>query len=359
MFLAFLLRLLGGAAIPLFLLSVLSTPVFAVDPLSLPIRDKKENPPALAYTLMGTRLAIQVYVWLGWAAYCTALTLRYTSQLSVTNPIAFYVVAFIAVNVPIAFLAVKESAVVENDRERQRLRRGTALYRGITIVGFVGFCMLPELMRAPYGWLVESIVPTDEKIEISELLRHAEMGDAAAQHQLGVAYSEGRLLPLDPKEAERWYLAAANQEHRGSQSELCAIYVASGTREGGPALRWCSAAAEQGDPKASFYLASLYVAGPNVDLNRKETNRLYQTAAQGGVAEAQIIIGLDYADDDNLPVDFVQAYRWLTLASSATTAGQDLTDIISLRESVRTRLSTEQLAEARRMVLEWQPTAGN
>ena len=127
MFLAFLLRLLGGAAIPLFLLSVLSTPVFAVDPLSLPIRDKKENPPALAYTLMGTRLAIQVYVWLGWAAYCTALALRYTSQSSVTNPMAFYVVAFIAVNVPIAFLAVKESAVVENDRERQRLRRGTAL----------------------------------------------------------------------------------------------------------------------------------------------------------------------------------------------------------------------------------------
>ena len=42
-----------------------------------------------------------------------------------------------------------------------------------------------------------------------------------------------------------------------------------------------------------------------------------------------------------------------TCASSRGTLSQDLSDVIELRERVRTQLSTDQLAEARRMVLEW------
>jgi len=103
-------------------------------------------------------------------------------------------------------------------------------------------------------------------------------------------------------------------------------------------------------------MANLYSQGRGVQRDRDEANRLYRTAAEGGVAEAQVIVGLDYADDENLPVDLVESYRWLTIASSANSSGADLTDVIELRESVRTRLSTQQLAEARRMVLEWQPS---
>ena len=103
-------------------------------------------------------------------------------------------------------------------------------------------------------------------------------------------------------------------------------------------------------------MANLYSQGRGVTQDRDEANRLYRNAAEGGVAEAQVIVGLDYADDGNLPIDLVESYRWLTLASNSNPSGADLTDVIELRESVRTRLSTEQLAEARRMVLEWQPS---
>ena len=213
-------------------------------------------------------------------------------------------------------------------------------------------------MRAPYGWLVESIVPTEQRIEVSELLRDAALGDAYAQNALGHAYAEGRLLRLDPSESERWHLAAAGQDHRGSQSELCKTYFSqrAALASVGNASRWCSAAARQGDPEASFLMANLYSQGRGVQRDRDEANRLYRTATEGGVAQAQVIVGLDYADDENLPVNLVEAYRWLTIASSASTGGADLTDVAELRESVRTRLSTEQLAEARRMVLEWQPS---
>jgi len=96
----------------------------------------------------------------------------------------------------------------------------------------------------------------------------------------------------------------------------------------------------------------MYAKGEGVKRNRTTVHQLYRAAAEGGVADAQIIVGLDYADDSNLPVDLVQAYRWLTVASSSVAPGRDLADVIELRERARTRLTIDQLAEARRMVLE-------
>ena len=185
MFLPFVLRLIGGSVFPLFLLSILSTPVFGVEALSVPKKSDKEGPVPLAYSLLFTRTAIQFYVWCGWAAYCAALVLRYTNNPLVHNSVPYFATAFLAVNVPIAFLAVKESAVTVTDNERSRLRTGTALYRVVTIVAFVIFCLLPQHMRGPYGWLVESIIPTDERIEVSELLREAALGDSYGAERLG------------------------------------------------------------------------------------------------------------------------------------------------------------------------------
>ena len=95
----------GGAVFPLFVLSVLSTPVFGVDALSLPKRGS--GPIGLSVGLMLVRTSTQVYVWLGWAAYCASLALRYTSSPMVDNTAGYYGAAFLAANIPIAFLALK------------------------------------------------------------------------------------------------------------------------------------------------------------------------------------------------------------------------------------------------------------
>ncbi len=360
MFLPFLLRLLGGSVFPLFLLSVLSTPVFGVDALSLPKRGK--GPVGLSIGLMVIRVAAQTYIWFGWAAYCAALALRYTESPWVDNSIVYYGAAFIAANLPITFLALKESAVTESDGGRNRIQRGTAFYRVVTLTAFMIFCISPQLMRGSYGWMVESIVPSDRRIEVAELLREAIRGDADAQHNLAIAYAEGRLVAGDRQEAERWHLAAARQGHRDSQSHLCIGLLGKGRlgQSIGPSAEWCATAAEQGDPEAAFQLANMYANGDGVEVDRTKASEFYAVAAEGGVAAAQIIVGLDYADDRNLPIDLVQSYRWLTLASSrGDVPGRDLTDVVELRERVRTQLSTDQLAEARRMVLEWRPATAD
>ena len=111
-----------------------------------------------------------------------------------------------------------------SDGEQLRLRNGAALYRTATIVTFVLFCILPQHMRGPYGWFVERIIPTVQRIEVTELLREAALGDPDAQNALGFAYADGQFLPVDPAESARWHLAAAGQDHRGSQVELCRSY---------------------------------------------------------------------------------------------------------------------------------------
>ena len=302
MFLPFLLRLFGGSIFPLFLLSVLSTPVFGVDALSLPKRGK--GPVGLSIGLMLVRSAAQTYIWLGWAAYCVALALRYTESPSVDNSIVYYAAAFIAANLPITFLALKESAVTETDGQRYRIQRGTAFYRIVTLTAFMIFCISPQLMRGPYGWMVERIVPSDSRIEVAELLREAMLGDAEAQYQLATAHAEGRLVARDRSEAERWHLAAARQGHRGSQSRLCIGLLGNGTLgQSISSTEWCASAAEQGDPESAFQLANMYANGDGVEVDRTKASEFYAVAAEGGVAEAQIIVGLDYADDGNLPID--------------------------------------------------------
>ena len=118
-------------------------------------------------------------------------------------------------------------------------------------------------MSGPYGWVVENIVPTNERIALAQLQREAALGDMDAQHHLGGVYAEGRLVPRDPKQAERWHLEAAGQGHRDSQSWLCASFLVD---HGSPkkladAVEWCERGYDQGDAEAAFRLANLYAKG--------------------------------------------------------------------------------------------------
>ena len=79
----------------------------------------------------------------------------------------------------------------------------------------------------------------------------AEQGDARAQHNLGVHYSDGRGVPQDDAEAVRWYRLAADQGHAGAQFSLGYMY---GSGEGVPqddmlAYIWSSLAVASVEPE--------------------------------------------------------------------------------------------------------------
>jgi hypothetical protein len=80
----------------------------------------------------------------------------------------------------------------------------------------------------------------------------AEQGDAEAQFHLGIAYDCGYGIPIDHKEAEKWFCKAAEQGNIDAQTSLGANYMYGiGVRENqDEGLKWFKKAAEQGDADA-------------------------------------------------------------------------------------------------------------
>ena len=98
---------------------------------------------------------------------------------------------------------------------------------------------MPTRMTLPLilGLLVLPVFPQDEPPpttgstgevsgSIADLMSKAEQGDADAQFNLGFMYLMGEAIPLDYKEAFRWYRASAVQGKSSAQGSLGAMYRA-------------------------------------------------------------------------------------------------------------------------------------
>ena len=77
-------------------------------------------------------------------------------------------------------------------------------------------------------------------------------------------------------------------------------------------------------------------------------------AADQGHSGAQYELGLLYDKGQGLPVNVIQAEKWLILATAAApkAAADDRT---RMRDAVRTKMTLGELAQARTEALAWQP----
>jgi cell division septation protein DedD len=118
---------------------------------------------------------------------------------------------------------------------------------------------------------------------IAEWRPLADAGVPDAQFNLGQAYKLGRGVPADLKSSQSWYEKAALQGHEEAQTNLGLIMFQSGQQEA--AMVWIRKAADRGDPRAEFILATALFNGDNV---AKDLPRAYalmsHAAAQGLVA---------------------------------------------------------------------------
>ena len=96
---------------------------------------------------------------------------------------------------------------------------------------------MPVRMILPLilGMLVLPVFPQDEpppstgdtsavSDDIADLMKRAEQGNASAQFNLALKYLMGEAIPLDYKEAFRWYRASAVQGNSSAQGSLGAMY---------------------------------------------------------------------------------------------------------------------------------------
>ena len=88
--------------------------------------------------------------------------------------------------------------------------------------------------------------------DLEETRASAEQGNPIAQYNLGLMYANGRGVPRNDAEAERWYRLAAYQGHADAQYSLGTLYAGG---EGVPedhvlAYMWFNLAAAQGNEDA-------------------------------------------------------------------------------------------------------------
>ena len=112
-------------------------------------------------------------------------------------------------------------------------------------------------MKQPTKWLAAALIALGlnqaawaaNVPDFRETLQAAERGDAAAQHNLGWMYEEGRGVRQDDAEAVRWYRQAADQGQATAQNNLGWMYdQGRGVRQDRAlAQEWYGKACQNGD----------------------------------------------------------------------------------------------------------------
>ena len=157
-----------------------------------------------------------------------------------------------------------------------------------------------------------------------ELTTRAEQGDPVAQNELGSRYYAGRGMAKDEAEALRWVRLSAHQGYPPAQYNLGLMYfrnraMSDGTDHDAEAARWYRLAAEQGYPPAQAGLAYMYEYGAGVER------------------------------------DEMRAYMWLELATAGAANDFSRRLFSAKQDELGERLTPGQVADAKRLAVEWKP----
>ena len=151
MFLTFLVLLAAGAIVPIALFSSVEilgrTSVTRWQPAfgSVPMRRAASSGWALT----------QAYVWLGLAAYCTWVGLRFLLEPAVNNPWLYVALSILATTgLPITYLRMKDRHDEGSDEERRGLQRGANVWRVVVLCSCSCFWIAPQLMSVPMAGLL-------------------------------------------------------------------------------------------------------------------------------------------------------------------------------------------------------------
>jgi uncharacterized protein len=145
----------------------------------------------------------------------------------------------------------------------------------------------------------------------------AEQGNATAQYNLGVMYSNVHGVPKDYKEALRLFRLSAKQGNASAQYNWGVMYdkgqgVPQDYKE---AVRLYRLSAKQGDAKAQYNLGVMYSNGHGVPQDKKEAVRLYRLSAEQGNTDGQYNLGNMYANGLGVPQDYKEAVKWFRLSA--------------------------------------------
>jgi hypothetical protein len=140
----------------------------------------------------------------------------------------------------------------------------------------------------------------------------AQQGDAGAQFAMGRICCSGEWVAQDYLQGLGWYLRAAEQGHATAlvalgnfcNADLQHVAAASFAR-----------AAEAGSAQAQYLLGQQYAQGRGVPKNLGQAFACFERAAEQGWVEAQASLGVAYRNGLGIEKDFKAAFYWLQKAA--------------------------------------------
>lgn len=146
----------------------------------------------------------------------------------------------------------------------------------------------------------------------------AQQGNARAQNNLGVMYSEGQVVDRNVETA----------------------------------LEWFRLAADQGFVLAMANIADTYFRGDGIAQDYVLAEQWYRMAAKGGDSEAQYFMGRIFVEGLGVTADPLQGYAWYAIAADS---GEERA--IRAREELESQFDTSQRAQADKRLAQCLATA--
>jgi localization factor PodJL len=148
----------------------------------------------------------------------------------------------------------------------------------------------------------------------------ANANNAIAQTILGLRYLDGTGgTAVNLPEAVKYLTAAANQGQAVAQYRLGTLYERGQgvPADGAKAAHWYQASAGQGNRKAMHNLAVAYASGSIGKKNMPEAARWFAKAAALGLSDSQFNLAVLYERGDGVPQSLLDAFKWYSIAATS------------------------------------------
>lgn len=141
----------------------------------------------------------------------------------------------------------------------------------------------------------------------------AEQGLSSAQSNLGQLYSLGKGTEKDEQAAVKWISKAVEQENVAAMETMANCYI-SGTlvaQDYSKAVDLYKRASYQ-DTQAQYMLGEIYWQSNLVPSNKQIAMKYFTAAAENGDIDAQLTLGYLYLESESIPNDYVKSLHWFS-----------------------------------------------
>jgi TPR repeat protein len=161
-----------------------------------------------------------------------------------------------------------------------------------------------------------SLIVSLSSVASSEALVELTKKDGTnTQNTLGTNYQSGEGVLKSNTETHFW-LELAEQGNERAQYNLGLLYLKKGNaKKNTEALKWIKKAANQGLADAQAMLGMMFAEGDIIPKNQVEAVKWYKKSAEQGDDVAQHNLGLSYYFGIGVPKNDVEAMKWLRKAA--------------------------------------------